>query len=884
MSRENPVLSLLGEEFSSFIIKVDDYTRVKLIGNGGYAEVWLATKNSTGEKVALKQLYSSITPKQARSFAREIRTMACGDHPFFLRFVGFSASEPFTLASEYMVNGALYRFLRNEKRSHRLTGTHRTLIAMGVAHAMGYLHSLGIIHRDLKSMNILLDGNCLPRICDFGIARFLDPNEAMTTHIGTPHWMAPEILEGKTYGYAVDVYSFAMLLYEMTADAIPWAGVEPAAMIKLVCTDKARPVIPKSTPESLKKLIQLCWSQSPNRRPTFAGIYHLFKTHQVAFEGTDERMVAHLERKLKRFDMSRRNDAKGNQFVKSGSNDRMTITDMEMKPAASATSDDVIPEVVYDDETEDTTRDSPLRQDVCSTEEDDMETESKLVYHGEQPHYSVMRGSSNKGAQKGAIRTLRDTGRNSNLIDMRVIGDLNNYGFKLELKKSVQLLQQGQSIEFFKAIGKHFSDSTDLRSYRTILIHVKQILRHKWAMGTFIDLGLHTKLPIKNENLFEVSTDILLLLFRESPGVFQDFQSQMSFIISMSPKRAIVLLATFCEAFEDIDNAWTLLDMMIRKSKVFLKSDAAQEFVATLFYLCSNHEKYREARLQHCLDIFIQGTLTDNPRVVSACYNSLSAFWNHTIKLDVDLLIEHLKNEEITEAAVQIPLRMKHIPRRADLVEALLECSQFYVEACLCLVRIAVKEEGAVLILKNPSWIARGMPTFADTLRLFLTVFYHNTFRQALLLLHQTAALFISLSSERTSSYLSNISSIIRCVDLTPELVASFSKKKVFDAVFRGALTKADEAAYKSALEIVGVCAQIAHAPDYRLILDSIPTIIDAHPKLEATVMPVLTILSMYEDYVDMIKQLKLDRVFLDRFSSDPNYEKYAATFIQNMK
>lgn len=879
MSRENPVLRLLGDEFSSFIIKLDDYTRVKLIGKGGYAEVWLATKNSTGEKVALKQLYSSITPKQARSFAREIRTMATGDHPFFLRFVGFSASDPFTLASEYMVNGALFRFLRNEKRSQRLTGTHRTLIAMGVAHAMGYLHGLGIIHRDLKSMNILLDGNCLPRICDFGIARFLDPNEVMTTQIGTPHWMAPEILEGKNYGYAVDVYSFAMLLYEMATDSIPWAGVEPAAVIKLVCTDRARPVIPKSTPEPLKKLIQLCWSHSPNRRPTFAGIYHLFKTHQVAFEGTDERMVAHLERKLKRFILSRKNGP----VAQSISTDKLTIKEFESKQVAGEKAE-VVAHVVYDDETEEATRDSPLAQDVNSLEEDDHDIESQLVYHGEQPHYSVMREGRRKPGDRSEIRTVQDTGRNSNLIDMSVIGDVNNYGFKLELKKASQLLQKGQSIEFFNVIGVYFSDKTDVRTYRTILMNMKQILRHKWAMGTFIDCGLHSKLPIMNDQLFEVSTDILLLLFRESPEVFQDYQTQMNHIITKSPRRAIILLATFCNAFDDLDNAWTLVDLMIRKSHFFLKSEAAQEFIATLFCLCSNHEKYREARLQHCLDVFIQGTVMSDPRVVSACYNSLAAFWNHSIKVDIDTLIGHLKNEETAEAAVQIPLRMKHIPRRADLVEALLECAQYYVEACFCLVRIAVKEEGAVLILKNPSWISRGMPTFAYTLRLFLTVFYHNTFRQALLGLHQTATLVISLCSERESSYFANISSIIRCVDLTPELVMGFSKRKVFEAVFRAALAKGDEVCGKSILEIVGVCAQVAHAPDYRMVIESIPTIIEAHPKLELTVMPVLTILSMYDDYVDMIKDLKLDRMFVEKFSGDANYEKYASTFLENMK
>ena len=75
-------------DFPSFLIDPNDYEKEKLIGKGGYAEVWLAINKKTGEQVALKQLYHSITFKQARSFAREIKTMSYGKHPFFLKFLG----------------------------------------------------------------------------------------------------------------------------------------------------------------------------------------------------------------------------------------------------------------------------------------------------------------------------------------------------------------------------------------------------------------------------------------------------------------------------------------------------------------------------------------------------------------------------------------------------------------------------------------------------------------------------------------------------------------------------------------------------------------------------------------------------------------------------
>ena len=87
---------------------------------------------------------------------------------------------------------------------------------MGIAHAMIFLHSLGIIHRDLKSLNILIDEKLRPKICDFGTARFIGNTTIhFTRQVGTPNWMAPEILQTDEYGPEVDVYSYAMVLSEL---------------------------------------------------------------------------------------------------------------------------------------------------------------------------------------------------------------------------------------------------------------------------------------------------------------------------------------------------------------------------------------------------------------------------------------------------------------------------------------------------------------------------------------------------------------------------------------------------------------------------------------------------------------------------------------------
>ncbi|OHT11123.1 hypothetical protein TRFO_04083 [Tritrichomonas foetus] len=300
----NDGMNEIREEFSSYIIKASDYRMIRQIGKGGYAEVWLAKNKKTGDEVAFKQLFTTLQPKQVMHFAREVKTMLSVNHPFFLKFIGFSPTPPLILVSEYIQNGSLFVFMRSESRRKRLTTTHRNLIAMGIAHAMASLHKLGIIHRDLKSLNILLDKSLLPRLGDFGIARFINEEETMTMRLGTPHWMAPETLIGESYGPEVDVYSYGMLLYELHTNNIPWEGKDAAAVIKAVAIDNERPEIPPDTPKPLFDLISACWEKDPKFRPTFSEIYELFATGKVQFEGTDPTAVTwlidYIEEKLKK--------------------------------------------------------------------------------------------------------------------------------------------------------------------------------------------------------------------------------------------------------------------------------------------------------------------------------------------------------------------------------------------------------------------------------------------------------------------------------------------------------------------------------------------------------------------------------------------------------
>ena len=287
-------LEQLCKDLDSFRVKFSDFKIEKTIALGGYGKVYLAQYTPKNIRCALKELYiDELKGRKEQLFVREVKILAMADNYFLLPFIGFSAEKPYSIATEFIPNGNLYDALHTKELKKDLSGTEKTIIAMGIAMGMSRLHSLNIIHRDLKSLNILLDAKNYPKICDFGISRFQmqEDNEVITQQIGTPHWMAPEMFEGIPYTGKVDVYAYGILLWELLTRQMPFKGMTPIQIMNAICEEKQRPSIPKGTPESLSLLINLCWAQDPEYRPPFDKIAQLFVDHRVAFPDTKPEVI-----------------------------------------------------------------------------------------------------------------------------------------------------------------------------------------------------------------------------------------------------------------------------------------------------------------------------------------------------------------------------------------------------------------------------------------------------------------------------------------------------------------------------------------------------------------------------------------------------------------
>lgn len=281
----------------NFVIKHSDVELGKQIGKGQSGTV--SVGKYKGNEVAVKILYRrALSQPELESFRREILVLSLLDFPSLIKFYGYTEEPPFYILTDYMSNGSLFDFLR--KSPDKLTPTHRTLIALDVARGLEYLHSRNIIHRDMKSLNVLLDSNLRAKICDFGMVR-VKQNAPMTGLIGTPHWMAPEVFMSiPTYNEKVDVFSYGILLWELLTSDMPYNGMKQVDITIGVTNGTLRPPFPPGPQTSLMHLIERCWAQDPNDRPTMKQVVKDIENNpKCHFTDTNESVFRSLASKPK---------------------------------------------------------------------------------------------------------------------------------------------------------------------------------------------------------------------------------------------------------------------------------------------------------------------------------------------------------------------------------------------------------------------------------------------------------------------------------------------------------------------------------------------------------------------------------------------------------
>jgi len=285
--------------------------RLHKVGDGGYAKVYKSRYK--GKYVAVKTLKGVATKEQMESFRKEFEVLSLTNSPYLIHFYGASIDETdpstpiLSIVIEYCERGTMYKALNNKKVEIDwqtcFKWIHQTL------NGILYLHNMSpqMVHRDIKTLNLLLDSKWNVKVADFGLSRSMSMTNKSSLGVlkGTIAYCAPElsnlIHKGMLFTPKSDAYSMAIVMWEIITRCVTGRYYAPYSeysdiyhdfqIIFLTATQNRRPTIPPKTPDALKDLLTQCWEGNPDERPScdeillqIQSIYVQYQTEKIDWE------------------------------------------------------------------------------------------------------------------------------------------------------------------------------------------------------------------------------------------------------------------------------------------------------------------------------------------------------------------------------------------------------------------------------------------------------------------------------------------------------------------------------------------------------------------------------------------------------------------------
>lgn len=830
-----------------YVREMDEFTIDKSLAKGGFGEVFHATWNKDKSEVAIKKLFADKMDSKLQSLMiQEVFTTAMCQDENVIKLIGFTYKKPFSIITAYQKNGSLADYVYpGQKFFNAMQPNHLCLVALGMARAMHRCQRQNIIHRDLKPGNVLMNDKLMPVVCDFGIAGIIDFENPMQKRCGTPIYMAPEVYNSNFYDTYADVYSYGLLLYEMSEKRHVYEGETKESMKTILKEGKRRPPFSNKTPQKLRELIQSCWDINPDARPSFGKIYKMFAEGKVGFEGYDSSKMKKLAKEL--------NEQRKHVH----------------KPKVSCNMSNVTKYVL--DNYRDTIENYSYDQQISSKSREEGKKDSKDKKDNKDKKPKT---EESKSKQKGK-ENVSDPGKapvqisgipqeqeapKKVKLDVMKLKDPSKPVFFEHLHEVAQNLQDSDINPLIGTCWSYLQQGSELISSH-ILVAICEGIKSNQSMVKFLaEKNIIPNLPMQTPLIMLHSFNVFAMFIIYGKEIIIDnLKDWVNFYIQRVNTEGTLnalsaLISNLNGKYENITN---IIGILVAHAQTFFTLPCASHYLALIFYILRTSPTERAKHYQTFIAMIQFYLKSENLATVSAAYYALAAIYDGSFPIDFNLIHQHSLVPENADAILALLTKFQdHISQVPRINEILFNCAKGNPRGMsLFLDNVSKDEAFARQIASDVRWYTIGYPDVGGTLQLFLFSLLNPVMRETLLSSQHLPLILNYFVSFPDNWILGSLFFILTNIKADGHLLQKLNSTSFFSKLNFNICYLTDPDAAASTVLAIEYLSKLGPIPDSQTIVDPLCYVMKKFPQIIGAAARCLAALSFNAEACRRMKE-----------------------------